>query len=118
VHVVQFWDNFDYLNTRYTSHSGKESGVGGHEINHHKDPEDYIAVSIREYCQLAKHCDLPFIDHTELHKILMTSVEFEYVGHGKVITSRITKKQIRCFLLKTPEKKARDLRDKAERKGR
>jgi len=117
VQVVQFWDNFDYLNTRFTSHRGTESGVGEHEINHHKTPEDYIAVSIREYFQLARRCELPFIDHTELHKILTTSVENEYISHGTVITSRITKKQIRCFMFKTPEKKARDLRNKAERKG-
>lgn len=111
--VQLFWENFNYLNGRLHGTDTLEDN----SLNHHKDFEDYIALNLREYYDLVSNRGMERIETVELHKILPTSFEYEYVGK-KIISSRITGKKLRCWVFKTPGKKFRDLREKEERKNR
>ncbi len=111
--VQLFWENFNFLNSRFDV----SDTHGENTINHHPKPDDYIAVNGREYYELVNSRGMERIETVELHKILPTSVEYEYVSK-KIVTSRITGKKLRCWVFKTPGKKFRDLRDAEERKNR
>jgi len=109
-----FWENFNFLNSR---HQG--AGINQeNSLNHHPKPDDYIAVSLVDYFRLAKDHGLDQIPTTELHKILPSSIEYEFMDASKSVKSRITEKTKRCYVFKTPAKKARDMREAAERKGK
>jgi len=114
--VELFWENFEFLNNRFETDNGT---IGkDHSINHHPKPDDYVAVNLREYFQLAERNNLDKIPTVELAQILPSSIEHEFMEAGKTIKSNITHKSKRCYIFKTPAKKARDAREAAEKKGR
>lgn len=113
--VQLFWENFNYLNTRFDD-NGKDIKAE-HTINHHKDPEDYIAVNAVQYYTMVNDRGMEKIETVELHKILPTSIEYEFIGK-KVITSRITQTKKRCWVFKTPGKKLRDQQEANDKQRR
>ena len=95
VTVSQFWEQYDYLNAMGGNNVNQVNDP--HAMNHSKEPEKIIAVSLEHFHSEAKAAGLPSIDNRELRQRLKLSQQRKFITN-KTIRSKITDKSIRCWI--------------------
>lgn len=96
--VVQFWENFDYLNEKLAPDKGVD-----HILNHsRKMMNGVIAISMPEIEQMfaAQRIAIPGGSMLELKKMLTTSKARKFTGHAQV-NSRDGKNR-HCWMFQSP----------------
>lgn len=97
--VIQFWAQFDYLNSKAFTRSDDGVDIDQHTMNHSHRPEHEIAINLEHYRQRCAEMKLETIDSKELRRHLPTSRKRPFLRNEQV-KSRLEKRNIRCLVFK------------------
>ena len=96
--VIKFWAQFDYMDGSHT-YDQFENRIGTTKLNHHKDPENFIAVRLEEYNKVCVEHKQQLIDTNELRKNLPSSKARPF-SEKKSMSSALTKASVRCYIFR------------------
>jgi hypothetical protein len=97
--IQQFWELYDYANSRAIVTADNDSLLQDELLNHAKNPEMEIAVNLEHFRQRCAELKLELIDTKELRRHLSTSRRRQFL-RTEAMYSRIEKRTVRCWIFK------------------
>ncbi len=95
--LEQFWEIYHYVNDKPSEHSTPENPVIEHQLNHHKQSSEFIAINLPGFDEACRDRGQRRFDLTELKRKLPSSRRYKYVRQKK-IWSAIHRKTVNCWI--------------------